>query len=50
MVDIRAVCAALTFLYPHVYLDTVVLLGALANEHRDERWLFGIGAVTASAV
>jgi L-lysine exporter family protein LysE/ArgO len=28
----------------------VVLLGALANEHRDERWLFGVGAVTASAV
>jgi L-lysine exporter family protein LysE/ArgO len=50
VVDIRTVCAALTFLDPHVYLDTVVLLGALANEHRDERWLFGIGAVTASAV
>jgi L-lysine exporter family protein LysE/ArgO len=28
----------------------VILLGALANEHRDDRWLFGIGAVTASAV
>jgi len=27
-----------------------VLLGALANEHSDERWLFGVGAVTASAV
>jgi L-lysine exporter family protein LysE/ArgO len=43
-------CAALTFLNPHVYLDTVVLLGALANEQRDGRWLFGVGAVTASAV
>jgi L-lysine exporter family protein LysE/ArgO len=43
-------CAALTFLNPHVYLDTVVLLGTLANEHPDGRWLFGIGAVTASAV
>ena len=43
-------CAALTFLNPHVYLDTVVLLGALANEHQDGRWLFGVGAVTASAV
>ena len=43
-------CLAFTFLNPHVYLDTVVLLGALANEHRDERWLFGVGAVTASAV
>lgn len=43
-------CAAMTFLNPHVYLDTVVLLGALANEQRDGRWLFGIGAVAASAV
>jgi L-lysine exporter family protein LysE/ArgO len=43
-------CLAITFLNPHVYLDTVVLLGALANEHHDGRWLFGIGAVTASAV
>jgi L-lysine exporter family protein LysE/ArgO len=50
LADVLVTCAALTFLNPHVYLDTVVLLGALANEHRDERWLFGIGAVTASAV
>lgn len=50
LIGVLATCAALTFLNPHVYLDTVVLLGALANEHRDDRWLFGIGAVTASAV
>jgi L-lysine exporter family protein LysE/ArgO len=43
-------CLALTFLNPHVYLDTVVLLGLLANEHHDGRWLFGAGAVGASAV
>jgi L-lysine exporter family protein LysE/ArgO len=50
LVDVLLTCAAMTFLNPHVYLDTVVLLGALANEHSDERWLFGVGAVTASAV
>ncbi|MGE2713018.1 L-lysine exporter [Mycolicibacterium litorale] len=50
LVGVLATCAAFTWLNPHVYLDTVVLLGALANEHRDERWLFGIGAITASAV
>jgi L-lysine exporter family protein LysE/ArgO len=50
LIEVLVTCAALTFLNPHVYLDTVVLLGALANEHRDERWLFGVGAVTASAV
>ena len=50
LVEVLVTCAALTFLNPHVYLDTVVLLGALANEHRDERWLFGVGAIVASAV
>lgn len=43
-------CLALTFLNPHVYLDTVILLGALANDHQDGRWIFGVGAATASAV
>jgi len=39
---------ALTWLNPHVYLDTVFLLGSVANTHGDERWLFGAGAMTAS--
>lgn len=50
LLEVIVTCLALTWLNPHVYLDTVVLLGALANEHRDDRWLFGIGAVTASVV
>lgn len=50
LLDVLVTCLAMTWLNPHVYLDTVVLLGALANDHQDERWLFGIGAVTASAV
>lgn len=49
LAEVLVTCAALTFLNPHVYLDTVVLLGALANEHADGRWLFGLGAVAASA-
>jgi len=44
-----AACFAFTFLNPHVYLDTVVLLGSLANQRPDPgRWLFGVGAVCAS--
>lgn len=43
-------CLALTFLNPHVYLDTVVLLGTLANQQGQGRWLFGAGAAAASAV
>ncbi|OBK74645.1 LysE/ArgO family amino acid transporter [Mycobacterium sp. 1274761.0] len=50
LAEVLVTCAAMTFLNPHVYLDTVVLLGALANQHHDGRWLFGVGAVTASAV
>lgn len=42
---------ALTFLNPHVYLDTVVLLGSLANQHgSDARWVFAAGAVAGSLV
>ncbi|MFC5679441.1 LysE/ArgO family amino acid transporter [Aeromicrobium endophyticum] len=41
---------ALTWLNPHVYLDTVVLLGSVAGTHGDERWWFGAGAVAASVV
>jgi len=42
-----AACLAFTFLNPHVYLDTVVLLGTVAH-HDPNRWVFGAGAVTAS--
>ncbi|ART72939.1 amino acid transporter [Mycobacterium dioxanotrophicus] len=50
LAEVLITCAALTWLNPHVYLDTVVLLGSLANEQREQRWLFGVGAVTASVV
>jgi len=50
LAGVLGTCLALTFLNPHVYLDTVVLLGALANQHADGRWIFGVGAATASAV
>lgn len=42
---------ALTWLNPHVYLDTVLLLGSLANQHADPgRWWFTVGAVAASGL
>ena len=42
---------ALTWLNPHVYLDTVVLLGSVANAHGEGgRWWFAIGACVASTV
>ncbi|MDF2509447.1 MAG: amino acid transporter [Microbacterium sp.] len=39
---------ALTWLNPHVYLDTVLMLGSIAATHGDERWLFAGGAMAAS--
>jgi L-lysine exporter family protein LysE/ArgO len=47
----RGVVAAtvgFTWLNPAVYLDTLVLLGSVANAHPDSRWWFGAGAATAS--
>ena len=42
-------CLAITWLNPHVYLDTVLLLGSLSATHGDPgRWVFGAGAATAS--
>jgi L-lysine exporter family protein LysE/ArgO len=44
-----ATCLALTWLNPHVYLDTILLLGSLSASHGDPgRWVFGAGAVLAS--
>ncbi|SKA36177.1 LysE/ArgO family amino acid transporter [Consotaella salsifontis] len=47
-----ATCLALTFLNPHVYLDTVVLVGSLSARFvtPDARLAYGIGAATASLV
>ncbi|GAA2133552.1 LysE/ArgO family amino acid transporter [Nocardioides bigeumensis] len=45
-VALRAV--ALTWLNPHVYLDTVLLLGGVAATHGDGRWWFAAGASAGS--
>lgn len=41
---------ALTWLNPHVYLDTVVLQGSIAAGYGDDRWLFTGGAVVSSVL
>lgn len=46
---IIATVAALTWLNPHVYLDTVVLIGSISAQY-DNRLAFGAGAVSASFV
>ncbi|MDD9856322.1 MAG: LysE/ArgO family amino acid transporter [Gammaproteobacteria bacterium] len=43
-----ATCLALTWLNPHVYLDTVVLLGSVSTQYPGARPAFAAGAVGAS--
>ncbi|WP_255491794.1 MULTISPECIES: LysE/ArgO family amino acid transporter [unclassified Actinotalea] len=41
---------ALTWLNPHVYLDTVVLLGVVAQGHPGRQWWFAAGAALGSVL
>ncbi|MEU4384908.1 LysE/ArgO family amino acid transporter [Promicromonospora sp. NPDC023805] len=41
---------ALTWLNPHVYLDTVLLQGSVAATYGDDRWLFTAGAMVSSII
>jgi L-lysine exporter family protein LysE/ArgO len=43
-----ATCLALTWLNPHVYLDTVVLLGTISTQFPGAEKAFWAGAVTSS--
>lgn len=46
---VAAKAVALTWLNPHVYLDTVLLLGSIAGTHGSPgRWWFALGACAAS--
>ncbi|WP_433663089.1 LysE/ArgO family amino acid transporter [Nocardia sp. CA-128927] len=46
-----ATSLALTWLNPHVYLDTLVLLGSLASTYATpDRWFLGAGAMLGSVV
>lgn len=42
-------CLAITYLNPHVYLDTMVLMGSIGNAQGDPgRWWFALGGALAS--
>ena len=43
-------CLAFTWLNPHVYLDTVVLLGSISSQFANELSYFAAGATSASFV
>lgn len=48
--SVVASALAFTYLNPHVYVDTVLLLGAIGTQFGDARWWFAGGASTASLV
>lgn len=39
-----------TFLNPHVYVDTVLLLGSVSSHYGSHRWWFALGAATGSVL
>jgi len=41
---------ALTYLNPHVYLDTVIFVGSIANQFEGDKWFFALGASLASVL
>lgn len=43
-----AATLAVTLLNPHMYLDTVVLLGSISSQFGDARFIFAAGAIAAS--
>lgn len=45
-----AACLAFTWLNPHVYLDTVVLLGSISSQYEGQKTAFALGAMSASFV
>ncbi|MEO0830130.1 MAG: LysE family transporter, partial [Pseudomonadota bacterium] len=50
LLPVLLTCLALTWLNPHVYLDTVVLLGAYSTGFEGAKLAFAAGAMTASFV
>ena len=45
-----ATALLLTWANPHVYLDTMVLLGSISTQHAPQEWAFGAGAALSSLV
>lgn len=43
-----ATCLLFTWANPHVYLDTLVLVGSISSQHAPHEWAFGFGAAAAS--
>jgi L-lysine exporter family protein LysE/ArgO len=45
---VLATCLVLTWANPHVYLDTVVLMGSISTQYAPNEWVFAAAAVMGS--
>lgn len=45
---VLATCLVLTWANPHVYLDTVVLIGSISAQYAPQQAVFGVGAALGS--
>lgn len=48
LLKIIGMCLAFTWLNPHVYLDTVILVGSISVQFADQIYLFAAGTILAS--
>lgn len=48
LAQVLATCFIITWANPHVYLDTVVLLGSISAQYAPHATLFGVGAALGS--
>lgn len=48
--NVAVTALPLTWLNPHVYLDTVILLGSVAHQHGEQGLFFSLGALLGSIV
>ena len=50
LIKILFTCLAFTWLNPHVYIDTVFLIGSISTQFEENKLYFGVGAILASLV
>ena len=48
LAQVLATCLLLTWANPHVYLDTVVLIGSISAQYAPHQAVFGVGAALGS--
>ena len=48
LAQVLATCLVLTWANPHVYLDTVVLIGSISAQYTPHQAVFGVGAALGS--